>query len=385
MSESRRIAIATFGRSEYATCLVLSRAAAGRPDLEPLLMVGGSHLDSRQGDSMDAIHSDGLRIAATVPFLVAGDDARSAVGSLAAATSAIGEGLEKLAPDILVLTGDRYELLAAAGAALLLRIPVAHISGGELTEGALDEQVRHAVTKLSHLHFVAMEESRQRLIRMGEEPWRVTVTGDPALDVVAHGQRADRADLARQLGISAEQPWMLVAYHSPTLEKMEIHQQVEALLAGCSRWPGAIVLTGANADPGGAFINRRFQEFAASRPGAVFRPHLGERLFHGLLDCCQLMVGNSSAGIWEAPSFGLPVVNVGERQQGRARAGNVVDAPLAAEAIASAIQKCLAPAFRSSLEGMKNPYGDGAAASRILDALVAAEPREKLLIKRFFG
>lgn len=385
MAELRRIAIATFSRAEYASSLALLRAAAGRHDLEPLLMVGGSHLDPRQGNSLEFIHSDGFQIAARVPFLVAGDDARSAVASLAAATSAIGESLEELDPEVLVLSGDRYELLAAAGAALLLRIPVAHIAGGELTEGAFDEQVRHAVTKLSHLHFVAMEEFRQRLLRMGEEPWRVIVSGDPALDVVVHRAPADRAEVARQLGVPAEQAWMVVAYHPATLEAMGIQEQVEALLAGCSRWQGAIVLTGANADPGGASINRRFQDFAAPRPGAVFRPHLGERLFHGLLDCSELMVGNSSAGIWEAPSFGLPVVNVGERQRGRARARNVVDVPLKAEAIASAIQKCRAPEFRSSLEGMENPYGDGAAARRILDALAAAGPREKLLVKRFFG
>ena len=379
-----RIAIATFRRAEYASALALMRAAARRPNLDPLLLVGGSHCDQRQGHSIDFIRAEGLPIADVLPFLADGPDCgETSIATLAAATVAIGKSLAKLRPDVMIVSGDRFELLGAAGAALMLGVPVAHVSGGEITEGALDEQVRHAVTKLSSLHFVAMEAFRQRLLAMGEAPERVMVTGDPALDLVTSTPRADREELSRTLGIRTEGPLLMVALHSATRGPAASRQECESMLAALDTFEGSLVFSGANIDPGGEAINELLAAYATRHANAVFRPHLGQRLFHGLLACADGLVGNSSSGIWEAPSFQLPVLNIGERQKGRTRGPNVIDATGERSSITEALHRILDPGFRRTLAGTQNPYGDGMAADRIMESLSAYPSGEALLRKPF--
>ena len=292
--------------------------------------------------------------------------------------------LAELAPDCVLIVGDRVELLAVAAAALPLRIPLAHVSGGEVTEGAIDEQVRHALSKLAHLHFVSSEEHAARLRQMGEEPWRITVTGDPALDLVATTERLGREELSRRLGLALERPLLLVTHHPTTLSPLSAGEEVGRLLEALAEVDATLVFTAPNADAGSRDIRAAVERFVASRPQRrTLVVSLGQPAYYSLLAVADAMVGNSSSGIWEAPSFDLPVVDVGDRQRGRLRAANVIDVACETAAIGDGIRRALDPSFRASLAGLVNPYGDGRATERITAALRAAESGTTLLRKRF--
>jgi UDP-hydrolysing UDP-N-acetyl-D-glucosamine 2-epimerase len=282
-------------------------------------------------------------------------------------------------PDLVLFVGDRLELLGVAGAALPFRIPLAHVSGGDVSGGAIDDLVRNALSKLAHLHFVAMPEHAERLVAMGEERWRITVSGDPALDDVA-GPWPEREALERELGARLEPPVVVVGFHPATLGSQTPGEETDALLAALEDVAGTLVFTYPGADTGADEVIARIEAFTARRPGTILRRNLGQQRYYTLLAHADLLVGNTSSGIWEAPSFRLPVVNVGDRQRGRRRAANVVDTPAEAEAIAAAVARALDPAFRRSLEGLVNPYGDGRATERILAVMREAEPA-RLLVK----
>jgi UDP-hydrolysing UDP-N-acetyl-D-glucosamine 2-epimerase len=285
------------------------------------------------------------------------------------------------AVDALLLLGDRFEMLAAGVAAVPLGLPVIHVHGGEVTEGAFDDRSRHALTKLSHLHFVATPRSAERVHQMGEEAWRVRVSGAPGLDELVDFEPLPRPELERLIGLTLDEPPLLVTFHPATLEgdaKGQARTLVD-VLAGA----GPVVMTAPNADPGSKDVLDVLRAFAAGARHAVLVESLGHHAYLSLLSMAAAMVGNSSSGIIEAPSFALPVVNVGCRQAGRERAANVIDVPVDAAAIRRAIAHALDPAFRQSLIGMTNPYGDGRAGQRIADALPALLARPDLLVKRF--
>jgi UDP-hydrolysing UDP-N-acetyl-D-glucosamine 2-epimerase len=287
-------------------------------------------------------------------------------------------------PDVLLLLGDRFEMHAAATSALPLRIPVAHLHGGELTQGAFDDALRHSITKLSHLHFASTEAAGRRIVQLGEEPWRVTISGAPSLDGLREVPTAREAsDLVKSLGLP-EGDFLLVTYHPETLGTDPVADAARAVLDAIAEAELPAVLTAANNDPGGRGINRLFAEFAAGREKTAFVPTLGAQRYRAAMARAVAMVGNSSSGIVEAGSLGLPVVNVGERQRGRERGLNVVDAPTSRAEIAAAIRRVTHPAFRRSLDGMQNPYDRGGAAPIILGKLRTVDLGASLLTKRFF-
>jgi len=280
--------------------------------------------------------------------------------------------------------GDRFEMLAAAVAALPFALPVAHIHGGEVSEGAMDNQIRHAITKLAHLHFASAEVHARRIADMGEEAWRIHVVGAPGLDRIASTPPLSKDALARELDLPLDGPWLLVTFHPVTLEYRETASHVEELLAALEKTDGTLVVTYPNADTSGRLIIERLEEFAARHPRRCrLARSLGERLYLSLLRHADLMIGNSSSGLIEAPSFGLPVVNIGARQRGRLRGGNVIDVEPAREDILRGIEVAQTPAFRARARAAANPYGDGRAAPRIVEVLRTVPLDRRLVQKRF--
>lgn len=379
----RRIGVVTFARSEFSSCFPLARAIHEDGELELQLIVSGAHLSHEFGLTVGEIESSGLPIAERVEMLVSSDSGEGIAKSIGLGTIGLGQAFAHLQPDVVLLVGDRYELLSAAAAALAARIPVAHVSGGDVTEGAIDNQVRYAVSALSHVHFVAHESHAQRLIAFGEEPWRVFVTGDPALDAIDLFEPLSLPELEQELGMPLARPLVLVTQHPATLGSNGVAAETDALLAALEGFSGTLVFTYPGADPESRIISDRIRAFCAREPSAAVFPSFGQRLYYGVLRHADAMVGNSSSGIWEAPSFGLPVVNVGERQRGRLRVGNVIDVGGDATAIRAALATALDPAFRQSLAGLRNPYGDGRASARIVEALRELEPGPRLSQKVF--
>jgi len=290
---------------------------------------------------------------------------------------------QKTRPDILMVLGDRFEMHAAALAALPFKIPVAHIHGGELTFGAIDNALRYSITMLAHLHFVSTEEYRRRLLQLGEEPWRVYCIGAPALDCLKEFKPLSLEALASKFDLSLPEAPILVTYHPVTLEYEKTQWQVDQLLQALEAFDLPILFTEVNTDTGHEVIRRMVRAFVQKHHRAQWVANLGPSYYLSMLKNAKVMVGNSSSGLIEAPSFGLPVVNIGSRQGGRIRANNVIDVGYSKEEIVSGIQKALSKKFRESLKGMKNPYGEGKASEQIVNSLKEVSIDQKLLMKKF--
>jgi UDP-hydrolysing UDP-N-acetyl-D-glucosamine 2-epimerase len=379
----RTIGVVTVARSDYGHLLPVLEQIRAAPDLGLLLFVAGAHLSPRFGRTVAAIEADGWPIAARIEAVAESDHPADIAGAAGAAVAGFARALARRRPDLLILLGDRIEMLAAAVAALALTIPVAHIHGGEVTEGAIDEQARHAITKLSHLHFPAAEPYGRRILQMGEERWRVHCCGAPGLDRLARLASVPRDELARRIGLPLRRPTLLVTFHPVTLEAEDTAGHVEELAAALEKTEGDVVITYPGADAEHGAVIRRLEALVAARPGTRLVPALGEDTYCSLLREADVMVGNSSSGIIEAPSFGLPAVNIGSRQAGRLRAANVIDVGPGRAEIAAGIQRALDPGFRAGLRGLVNPYGDGQAAPRIVRVLREVELGPRLLRKRF--
>jgi UDP-hydrolysing UDP-N-acetyl-D-glucosamine 2-epimerase len=379
----RVIGVVTVARSDWGHLVPVLEALRAAPDVTLRLLVGGAHLSPRFGSTVAAIEAAGWPIAARVEMLEAGDAPRDMAVTAARGVAGFADVFARERLELLVLLGDRLEMLAAATAALPFALPVAHIHGGEVTEGAIDEQARHAITKLAHLHFAAAEPYARRILQMGEEPWRVHCVGAPGLDRLAARATLPRAEIAARLGLALRRPTLLVTFHPVTLEHADTARQVDELVAALAGVDGDVVISYPGADTAHRAIVERWTALASSRPGTRLAASLGEDVYASLLREADVMVGNSSSGIIEAGSFALPVVNVGTRQQGRLRGPNVVDVGHRRDEIAAGLARALAPAFRRGLAGMRNPYGDGAAAPRITEVLRKVELGPRLVRKRF--
>ncbi len=317
-----------------------------------------------------------------IPAHMNGDGPADLGRRMGALTAAFTEVFADEHPDIIVLTGDRYETLAAASAASLAGAVIAHLHGGELTLGAMDDAFRHAITKLAHLHFPATEAAAARLVRMGEEDWRVTLAGAPGLDLLMSAPPMSRADLFRALNMDDPGDFILATWHPETLTADGGSVGLEALLTALSESARPVLFTGVNADPGGAGQAARIRSWAERQAAVHLIPSLGS-LYAPALAHAAVMAGNSSSGVIEAAAFALPVVNVGDRQKGRDRGANVLDAAADPAAVRQALSRALDPAFRASLTAMINPYGDGRAGPRIA-ARLAAEPIDARLRQKSF-
>ena len=348
------------------------------------LLVTGMHLSPEFGLTYKQIEADGFHIAEKLEILLSADSETAISTSIGLGVIQFSAAFVNSKPDILVLLGDRFESLAAATAALVARIPIGHISGGQTTEGAIDEAIRHSITKMSHLHFTHMPLYRDRIIQMGEQPDRVFVTGTPSLDGIRLMARYTREEMAQQLGLDLTGPLALVVFHPVTLEHMTAGGQMDQLLSALSRLNLQCVFIMPNADTGGRIIFQKIREFVDRTPTSVSFVSLERNIYLNLMRLADVMVGNSSSGIIESTAFELPAVNIGDRQRGRVHAENVIDCDNATDSIISAIQQALDPEFRASLRRVSNPYGDGHSSKRIVDIVEKAVLGEDLLKKKFY-
>lgn len=377
----RRIGVVTVSRSDYGIYRPLLRELARRDGVELRLYVGGMHLRERFGSTIREIEADGFPIVERVDFLEDDDSPLSVAEAIGRGVAAFAGAYARTPPDLLVVLGDRFEMLAAGLAAVPLTIPLAHIHGGELTEGAIDESMRHALTKLSHLHFASTEAYARRIVQLGEDPWRVVTSGAPALDAIKDHVPLDDDRLA-ELGIRFRGPTLLVTFHPVTLELDDTARQLEELLQAVDGSGLDAVLTYPNADAAHGTIVDRLELFADDVRFTLVRS-LGSDAYYTVLGRAVAMVGNSSSGIIEAASFGLPVVDVGDRQRGRIRPANVVHVEPNLDEIREALELVCSDDFRSGLVGLENPYGDGNASPRIADVLSTVPLDDRLLTKRF--
>lgn len=377
---TRRICVATSGRADYGLLTWPMRDIAAARGLSLQLLVTGTHLEERHGMTVGQIEADGFAIDARVPMALTADDPAGLARSSAMGLTGAVEALQRLQPDMLMLLGDRFETLALAQAAMLAGVPIAHIGGGDVTEGAIDEGIRHAITKLSHLHLVTHEEAARRVIRMGEAPDRVHVVGNPGLDMLTRAPAMARDALEARLGRPFGARNLLVTFHPVTTLPDQGRAELDALLKALEPLTDVTLwMTRANADPGGLTFNTALEAFAAGRSNVSLHDALGPA-YLPLLAVCDAVVGNSSSGLAEAPSVRTPTVNVGLRQAGRLAGPSV----LHAEAEPAAISAAVARAMAGDMPGFDNPYGDGQSSARIVQALISAPSRDILLRKRFF-
>ena len=376
----RKIAVITTSRADYSHLSWPLRDLSAHPEVDLKLIVMGSHLSPEFGHTVREIERDGFSIDARIECLLSSDSDVGMAKTIGVATLSLADCLGQMRPDILLLIADRYEMLAPASVALALRIPIAHIEGGEISEGAIDDAVRNALTKMSHIHFTSTHEARRRIIAMDEEEWRVHRAGAPSLDHLRRATLYTREELESRLKIKLEKPAILVAYHPVTIARNTV-QEADALFAALAMLPDQILFCYPNADAGSRELIERTKSFQASRKNSRVFINLDALTYWSLLRHVNIFLGNSSSGIMETPSFALPTVNVGLRQQGRERAQNIIDAAPEAQAILEAIRKAKSAEFRESLQGMSNPYGDGRASEKIVHVLTTVPLSQELLLK----
>jgi len=378
--ERRRIGVVTTSRADYSHLYWPLRELAAYPGIELGVFVMGAHLSPAYGSTIQEIERDGFPIKTRIECLLSSDTDTGMAKTIGLAILGLADALTAWRPDLLLLIADRYEMLAPASAAVALRIPIAHIEGGEVSQGAIDDQVRNAITKMAHVHFTSTETARRRVIAMGEEPWRVHRAGAPSLDHLRRSTLLGRAALEARLGIALSSPLLVAAWHPVTILR-DTNAEADAFFAALAQTTGQLLFVYPNADAGSYALIERARAFAATCAATHIFVNLDAVTYWSLLREADALVGNSSSGIMEAASFALPVVNVGMRQQGRERARNTIDAPAEAGAISAAIHRALNREFREGLAGMANPYGDGTAADTIARVLAAA-PLDRLLVKQ---
>jgi UDP-N-acetylglucosamine 2-epimerase (non-hydrolysing)/GDP/UDP-N,N'-diacetylbacillosamine 2-epimerase (hydrolysing) len=378
---NRKIAVVTTSRADYSHLYWPLRELSAHPDVDLKIIVMGAHLSPEFGLTIQEIEKDGFEIDARVECLLSSDSDVGMAKTIGVATLNLADIFGQMRPDLLLLIADRYEMLAPASVALALRIPIAHIEGGEISEGAIDDAVRNALTKMSHIHFTSTQAARDRVIAMGEEPWRVHRAGAPSLDHLRRQTLFTREQVESRLRVELKHPAILVAYHPVTLARDTV-READALFEALENLPDQILFCYPNADAGSRNLIERARTFAASRDAAHVFVNLDALTYWSLLKQVDVLVGNSSSGIMESASFALPTVNVGLRQQGRERARNVIDAAPEVRAILKAIATAKGTDFRRSLQGMTNPYGEGVASEKIVEVLTTVPLGEELLLKR---
>ena len=374
----RTIAVITTSRSDYTYLYWILRELSARPDIDLRLIAMGSHLSPEFGNTVQQIERDGFPVR-RVECLLSSDSDVGMAKTIGVATLSLADLLGEMRPDLLLLTADRYEMLAPASVALALRIPIAHIEGGEISEGAIDDAVRKALTKLAHLHFTSTACARQRVIALGEDPARVHQVGAATLDHLRRSKLMSRDEVQRALEIELRRPVILVGHHPVTVLRDTV-SEADALFSALERIDGQLLFCYPNPDAGSRDLIQRTRAFAESHNARVF-VNLGPITYWSLLAQTELFIGNSSSGIIETASFALPTINVGLRQRGREHGANVIDVEANAETIIAASERALAKPFRESLSGMANPYGDGLASARIARILAETPIDEHFIVK----
>lgn len=393
INAKRKVAVFTGNRAEYGLQYPILKAVSQHPELEYQLLVSGAHLDRNFGRTLDEIHADGFRIDAEIKIEMSEDSRTATAFAIGSGVRSISAALEELNPDIVVVYADRFEGFAAVIAASQMNIPTAHVEGGDLTEGgALDDSVRHAMTKLAHLHFTTNEQATNRILGMGEESWRVHTVGFPAIDLISVGRFASPDEVVQRLKLDLSKPVVLFTQHSVTTEFEQAVQQIAPSLAAMREVAAQgvqVIVTYPNNDAGGRAIIAQLNVFETNLvPCIQVHRSLGRHLYHGVLalakhdDTRIACVGNSSSGIKETPVFGCPTVNIGSRQDGRLRGENVIDVSYDQSVITAAIQTCLYDeAFRATSRATTNPYQLGNAGKKIAEILSKIPLNQALLRK----
>ena len=371
----------TTSRADYSHLYWPLRELTAHPQLDLKLIALGPHLSPEFGCTVMQIEKDGFPIDTRIECLLSSDTDIGMAKTIGVATLSLADYLGQLRPDLLLLIADRYEMLAPASVALALRIPLAHIEGGEISEGAIDDAVRNALTKLSHIHFTSTHLARSRVIAMGEEEWRVHRAGAPSLDHLRRSALRTLEELQQELALDLKKPPILITYHPTTIAR-DTTREADALFSALATIPDKLLFCYPNADAGSHLLMERTEEFLQNRSNAQMFVNLNPLSYWSLLRNAALLLGNSSSGIMEAASFAVPAVNVGIRQRGRERARNVLDVEATTESILEGIAKAQSQEFRRSLAGMENLYGDAHAAERIVEVLASVPLGEELLIKK---
>ncbi|WP_370203404.1 UDP-N-acetylglucosamine 2-epimerase [Alloalcanivorax venustensis] len=383
---TRKVCLVTGTRAEFGLLRWLMGEIQSHPQLELQVIATGMHLSPEFGSTYREIEEAGFEIDARVEMLLSSDTSTAVTKSMGLGVIGFADAFERLAPDIVVVLGDRFEIFAATSAAMIAGVPVAHLHGGETTEGAFDEAIRHSITKMSHLHFVAADEYRQRVIQLGEHPDRVFNFGGMGIDAIRRIKLLSREELERSLELSFGEKSLLVTFHPVTLEggASSAAQMGELLAALEGLDDTTLIFTMPNADTGGRELSAMVREFAQGHPNAKVYMSLGQLRYFSCLAQIDGVVGNSSSGLAEAPSFKIGTVNIGDRQKGRLKANSVIDCEPNQKAIEAALEQLYSAEFQASLAAVSNPYGNGGASKAIVKAL-AEYPLENIRKKQFYN
>ena len=380
----KSVCVVTSTRADFGLFSPLLKQLYQDPQLDVHLVATGAHLSTAQGMTVSEIEQGGFPIAARIPILETGDDAVSESRTMANALCGFADYFTRFRPDMLIVLGDRYEIEAICCAAVNACIPIAHLCGGETTEGAIDECYRHAITKMSYLHFTSCEAYRRRVIRLGEAPDRVYNVGSLSIDNFAHDPGSTMAELEAFVKMTLRR-YAVVTFHPVTLEQDAVKRQLHALIAAMRAFPDMqYVITKANADAGGETVNRIWAEAVRQEPLWRLTPSLGMHRYVTALRRACCMIGNSSSGIMEAPAAGIPTVNIGDRQKGRIQADSIINCAPDRDAIASAIALALSRAAAASDNHSDSPFGDGHAAERIAGCITQRLGKDIDLKKSFY-
>ncbi|HDM8133151.1 TPA: UDP-N-acetylglucosamine 2-epimerase (hydrolyzing) [Vibrio harveyi] len=367
----KKVAVFTGTRAEYGLLFWLLKDIQSDPDLTLQLLVSGMHLSPEFGDTYKQIEKDGFSIDEKIEILLSSDSAVGTAKSMGLGVLGFADALSRLAPDVLVILGDRFEALAAAQTAMILRIPIVHLHGGEITEGAYDDAIRHAITKLSYLHGTSTEKYRQRVIQLGESPERVKNIGAIGLDHLKRASFMDTQELSESINFSIDKPYFLVTYHPVTLGEEAPEESFQALLDALDMFPDhQVILTYPNADDGGRRIIPMLEEYARSNPERVLAiPSLGQVRYLSAVKHAAAVIGNSSSGIIEVPAFDVPTVNIGSRQKGRLAAKSVLNATATKESISNAVSLAVSRKYKAENENIANPYGQGDSSKQVIEMI----------------
>ena len=384
-SALRKVCIVTGTRADYGLLRWVIDGIQSSKQLQLQLVATGMHLSPEFGLTVQQIEADGYPIDWRVEMLLRSDTAVGITKSMGLGLIGFADALAHLQPDLLLVLGDRYEIMVAAQAAMIARIPIAHLHGGELTEGAFDDAIRHSITKMAHLHFVAAEEYRQRVIQLGEQPERVFCVGGLGIDNIKRLDLLNRQQLEESLNFKLGERNLLVTFHPVTLEKGSSEEQMAELLTALDQFPDVhLIFTMPNADTDGRVLFRMIENYVHDRPHACVFTSLGQMRYLSCIQHVNAVVGNSSSGLAEVPSFRKPTINIGDRQRGRLKAESVIDCLPKSAAITASIDFILKPAFQQQLQPpFLNPYGEGGASEAIVTKLEAIELTD-LIKKAFF-
>lgn len=383
----RKICVVTGTRAEYGIMQNLIWLLHEDSQVELQLMVTGMHLSPEFGNTIETIVKDGIPISKKIEVLLSSDTPIGISKSMGLGMISFSEALDELAPDIMVVLGDRFEIFSAVSAAMIARIPVAHIHGGEATEGLIDEPIRHSITKMSHIHFAATEEYRNRILQLGEQPNRVFCTGTPALDNIMSLDLLSKEEFEKSIEFDLEDSQTaLLTFHPVTLDFSSAEEQFGEVLAALSVRPEMkVIFTMPNSDTDGRVIIKMINHFVAKNPKKYKAfISLGQLRYLSALKYVDLVIGNSSSGLVEAPCFKIPTINIGDRQRGRVKAASVINCEPIKSSISQALTQALDPNFRASLQSLKNPYGESGASKKIKDILCGFD-LENIIKKRFYN